>query len=381
MPKFDFGMRHNPKVQELFTARALGDQNYRKYSVLSMFSGCGGMDLGFLGGFRYLDTEFSSHPFRILQAIDNDRLAIETYKLNIGDDAMVGDLTEISAENLPKTRVLIGGFPCQDFSSSGPKVGFAGARGLLYLSMIGYMRHHRPDVLIGENVPHIASLHKGIYLRKILEDIKAVGYNPAVWELFAPDFGVSQSRRRIIIIATRAEIGFPPRQPIGTFVSKFRPIEFAIDDLKTVTDEQVPNQSQYFVATKATSGGGQGDHKNKKGELAYCIRANAKARIQFHYDLERRLTVRECARIQSFPDEFVFPHSAMNNMTQIGNAVPPVLGWSVAKVIAEFLHNVDAGLFNEIPLKDAMGISSTRIAKVLNGYQDETQQRLFSDAS
>ena len=71
----------------------------------------------------------------------------------------------------------------------------------------------------------------------------------------------------------------------------------------------------------------------------------------------------------------------MNNMTQIGNAVPPVLGWSVAKVIAEFLHNVDAGLFNEIPLKDAMGISSTRIAKVLNGYQDETQQRLFSDAS
>ena len=148
-----------------------------------------------------------------------------------------------------------------------------------------------------------------------------------------------------------------------------------------MTDEQVPNQSQYFVATKATSGGGQGDHKNKKGELAYCIRANAKARIQFHYDLERRLTVRECARIQSFPDEFVFPHSAMNNMTQIGNAVPPVLGWSVAKVIAEFLHNVDAGLFNEIPLKDAMGISSTRIAKVLNGYQDETQQRLFSDAS
>lgn len=215
MPKFDFGMRHNPKVQELFNPALLSVQIRRKYSVLSMFSGCGGMDLGFLGGFRYLDTEFSSHPFRILQAIDNDRLAIETYKLNIGDDAMVGDLTEISAENLPKTRVLIGGFPCQDFSSSGPKVGFAGARGLLYLSMIGYMRHHRPDVVIGENVPHIASLHKGIYLRKILEDIKAVGYNPAVWELFAPDFGISQSRRRIIIIATRAEIGFPPPPPRG----------------------------------------------------------------------------------------------------------------------------------------------------------------------
>lgn len=269
MPKFDFGMRHNPNVKELFDVMSGERPTNRKYDVLSMFSGCGGMDLGFLGGFRYMGSEFHSHPFRILQAIDNDKLAIETYRLNISDAAVVGDLTEIAPESLPKARVLIGGFPCQDFSSSGPKVGFAGARGLLYLAMIGYMKHHRPDVVIGENVPHIASLHKGIYLRKILGDIKATGYNPSVWELVAADFGISQSRRRIIIVATRTDIGFPPQQPNGSFVDRFRPIEFALDDLKSIEDERVPNQSQYFVATKATSGGGQGDHTNKKGELAY----------------------------------------------------------------------------------------------------------------
>jgi DNA (cytosine-5)-methyltransferase 1 len=106
-----------------------------------------------------------------------------------------------------------------------------------------------------------------------------------------------------------------------------------------ITDETVTNQSQYFVATKATAGGGQGDHTNRRGEPAYCIRANAKARIQFHYELERRLTVRECARLQSFPDEFVFPYSAMTNMTQIGNAVPPLLAHKVATAIYDFLTN------------------------------------------
>jgi DNA (cytosine-5)-methyltransferase 1 len=123
-----------------------------------------------------------------------------------------------------------------------------------------------------------------------------------------------------------------------------------------VADESVTNQSQYFVATKATSGGGQGDHKNQRGELAYCIRANAKARIQFHYELDRRLTVRECARLQSFPDEFVFPFAAMSSMSQIGNAVPPILAHHVARVVADHLARLDRG---------------ERAAKVESGTEDE----------
>jgi DNA (cytosine-5)-methyltransferase 1 len=308
-----------------------------------MFCGCGGLDLGFLGGFSYLGKAYEALRFNIVQAVDFDEKSIETYNLNIGDHGKVGDLTQIDAAEMPKARVLIGGFPCQDFSSSGPKLGFAGKRGQLYTALVNYMHDHKPDIVVGENVPYLASLHEGAYLRAILRDFEAEGYNFNVWNLFAPDYGLSQSRRRLFLVGVRKELGAPPKPPIPTHINSYRPIEEAIGDLKVITDESITNQSQYFMATKATAGGGQGDHDNKIGHLAYCIRANARARIQFHYELERRLTVRECARLQSFPDEFVFPFAAMTNMTQIGNAVPPILAHHVAKTVAEYLSQIDKG--------------------------------------
>ena len=342
-PMFEYGLKDNPMNQDIAHPNMKGQQYHNGSSVMSMFCGCGGLDLGFIGGFRYLGKEYKALPFNIVKAIDIDERAVETYNLNISQHAEVGDLTIIYPCKLPKARILIGGFPCQDFSSSGPKVGFAGERGQLYLSMIAYMKTHKPDIVIGENVPHLATLHGGKYLNQILDDIKTTGYNAVVWELFAPLYGLSQSRKRLIIIAVRKDLGFPPDAPKPKFLSGYLPIEHAISDLEDICDESVPNQSQYFVATKATSGGGQGDHTNKRGELAYCIRANAKARIQFHYSLDRRLTVRECARLQSFPDEFAFPFSAMTNMTQIGNAVPPILAHAIASTIADYIEMLSRG--------------------------------------
>jgi DNA (cytosine-5)-methyltransferase 1 len=342
-PVFECGLKDNPKNQDIAHPNMTGQQYHGGSSVMSMFCGCGGLDLGFLGGFRYLGEEYKALPFNIVKAIDIDARAVQTYNLNIAQHSEVGDLTIIDPCELPRARILIGGFPCQDFSSSGPKVGFAGERGQLYLSMTAYMRTHKPDIAIGENVPHLATLHGGKYLSQILEDINSVGYNTIVWELFAPLYGLSQSRRRLIIVAVREDLGFPPNAPKPKLLSGYLPIEHAIGDLEDISDESVTNQSQYFVATRATSGGGQGDHTNKRGELAYCIRANAKARIQFHYSLDRRLTVRECARLQSFPDEFVFPFAAMSNMTQIGNAVPPILGHAIASVMADYIEMLDRG--------------------------------------
>ena len=342
-PVFECGLRENLMNSSIAHPNMMGEQYHNGTTVMSMFCGCGGLDLGFLGGFRYLGEEYRALPFNIIKAIDIDDRAIQTYNLNISQHGETGDLTSIDPRDLPKARILIGGFPCQDFSSSGPKVGFASERGQLYLSMIAYMRTHKPDIVIGENVPHLASLHGGKYLDQILEDIKATGYTVIVWDLFAPLYGLSQSRRRLIIVAVRNDLGLPPDAPQPKYLSKYLPIEHAIADLVDVFDESVTNQSQYFVATRATSGGGQGDHKNKRGELAYCIRANAKARIQFHYSLDRRLTVRECARLQSFPDEFVFPFAAMSNMTQIGNAVPPILGHAIASSIADYIEMLERG--------------------------------------
>ena len=343
MPVYKVGMREHPSLAEIRHPAMAGQALPGAASVMSMFCGCGGMDLGFLGGFRFLGEHYPAQPFNILKALDIDERSIETYRLNIGEHGAVGDLTALRAEELPKARVLIGGFPCQDFSSSGPKVGFAGERGQLYQVLVEYMREHQPEMVVGENVPHLATLHGGLYLASILADFEKEGYNFAVWNLFAPDYGLSQSRRRLFIVGVRKDLGFPPAAPKPTHKLRHRPIEDAIGDLIAITDETVTNQSQYFVATKATAGGGQGDHANRRGELAYCIRANAKARIQFHYELERRLTVRECARLQSFPDEFVFKFAAMSSMTQIGNAVPPILAHHVGHAIADHLARLDRG--------------------------------------
>lgn len=309
------------------------------HSVVSLFSGCGGLDLGFLGGFDIFGKHYQALPFSILEAIDNNPDAVEAYRLNIGSHVKEGDLTVLQANQLPYADVLIGGFPCQDFSSSGPKVGLNGERGQLYTVLRDYMSYHQPKVVVAENVPHLARLESGKYLEIILRDFEECGYRFTVWELFAPDYGLPQSRRRLILVGIRNDLPGAIRKPETVISAEYFSIDEAIDDLIDVQDETVTNQSQYFMASKASSGGGQGDHTNERGKLAYCIRANSRGRIQFHYELERRLTVRECARLQSFPDGFVFPYSTQRNLTLIGNAVPPILGHAVAASVANYLEH------------------------------------------
>jgi DNA (cytosine-5)-methyltransferase 1 len=133
--------------------------------------------------------------------------------------------------------------------------------------------------------------------------------------------------------------------------------------LETISDEAVTNQSQYFVASRASCGGGQGDHTNEANTVAYCIRANSRGRIQFHYALERRLTVRECARLQSFPDQFVFPFTTQRNLTLIGNAVPPILGYRVAVSVENFMRScsdVAVSTYANLHVTVRSGVQMTR---------------------
>jgi DNA (cytosine-5)-methyltransferase 1 len=135
--------------------------------------------------------------------------------------------------------------------------------------------------------------------------------------------------------------GFP-KMPVARFMNSHRTIEWAIEDLSTVCDDSIPNQNQFFLASRAKKGNGQGDEINRRDEPSYCIRANPKSRVQFHYALPRRLTVRECARLQTFPDDFRFFHSTTSNISQIGNAVPPILAHQVAKSISRFMRDVES---------------------------------------
>lgn len=337
MPSYSFGFRDNPSTESYRHNSWNGIRNPENRSVISLFAGCGGLDLGISGGFQHSGIYYKPLPFDVVFAADNSEDAVKAYKLNLGDHVSLVDLNEINIGELPSAEVLTGGFPCQDFSSSGSKTGFKGQRGQLYKVLSRYMRQHRPKIVIGENVPHLARLRGGIYLKTILREYAEEGYSFDVWDLYAPDYGLAQSRRRLFLIGVRNDlIGFPVK-PEPTHNQRHVPIDECLSDLEAITDESVTNQSQYFVATRASSGGGQGDHTNKAGKVAYCIRANSRGRIQFHYKLLRRLTVRECARLQSFPDEFVFPFSTQRNLTLIGNAVPPLLGHYVARSIDSYL--------------------------------------------
>jgi DNA (cytosine-5)-methyltransferase 1 len=306
---------------------------------VSLFSGCGGLDLSFTGGFRVLGKTYPALPFDILASYDFLRDAVECHKLNLGGYAHEADLKKIPVSSIPFADILTGGFPCQDFSSSGPKTGFSGKRGQLYQVLIDYMHVHRPKLVVGENVPHLARLKHGAYLDTIFKDFEQTGYHFDLWELYAPDYGVPQSRRRLFFVGVRDDLPGFPVKPAPT-VMRHVTVAEALADLELVGDEAVTNQSQYFVSTKATSGGGQGDHKNVADKVSYCIRANARGRIQFHHHLDRRLTVRECARLQTFPDEFVFPFTTQRNLTLIGNAVPPMLGYHVAQSALAYLEAI-----------------------------------------
>ena len=316
----------------------------RSYSVVSYFSGCGGLDLGFRGDFRYHDQEYPRLPYDICAAYDFEKHCVETYNGFFGENsATVADLSQIDVTTVPKAQILIGGFPCQEFSSCGPLGGLESERGRLYQTLITYMNQYKPLMVIGENVINLERMENGEVIKKIRSDLTDAGYKVDVWKMFAPDYGVPQRRTRLFFICVRDDIfdkyGFP-QKPEPMFVNNYRSIEWAIGDLVEITDESVPNQSQYFGASKAKKGNGQGDESNKKDQPAYTIRANPKSRVQFHYSLDRRLTVRECARIQTFPDNFAFKHSKTTSISEIGNAVPPMLAYVVASAINEYLAGV-----------------------------------------
>ena len=312
----------------------------KHHSVVSLFSGCGGLDLGFLGGFDYNGMGFHRLPYKVIAAYDNDLKCVDTYRLNISDHVSVLDLSDFDPADIPFGDILIGGFPCQDFATCGPRRGLNSHRGRLYQSLVSYAEYHQPKVVIGENVPGLANLENGEALKTIVADIECAGYRVEVWTMFAPDYGVPQNRTRLFIVGIRNDLDDFPERPGPTHVGAHRTIKWCIDDLLPVTDETIPNQSQYFRASKAKKGNGQGDEVSCPDRPSYTIRANAKSRVQFHYSLDRRLTIRECARLQTFPDSFLFPHSTTTNVMQIGNAVPPMLGHIVASSIADWLKGV-----------------------------------------
>lgn len=301
-------------------------------SVVSLFSGCGGMDLGFLGGFDFLGRHYGRTCFDIVWANDLSPAACRTYRENFRHPIVQGDIHDCIDMMPHEADVVIGGFPCQDISINGKMLGLKGKRSSLYTYIVEAVRRTHPKAFVAENVGALLMRQHEMTLRKILADFKSLGYNVSYHLYQAERYGVPQTRERVIFVATMEGL---PRFSIPT-PTMAKPITAreAIADLETRGEDKAFSH----IWSKAAVSGEQGNRHLVADRPGYTIRAECHGNIQFHYAMPRRISMREAARIQSFPDTFRFPCGLRDTERQIGNAVPPVLAWNIATALMKVLQ-------------------------------------------
>ena len=304
-----------------------------------MFCGCGGMDLGIIGGFEYLGKRYVKLPFEIVYALDNDEYCTKIYNDNFKHKCIVQDIKSLNIASLPNFDVLIGGFPCQSFSISAqnpPRLGYKDERGMLFFEMVKILRERQPRFFIAENVKGLLSANKGKAFPMIIEEFENAGYKVVHRLLNAEEYGVPQRRQRVVIV------GFRNEEDYNRF-SYPAPIKNR-KTLGDVIDFDADNDNKWFFSQKAVDGMMAVREKMNKGRVQSLdepcntisshlakVSLNSTDPVLLINSRYRRFTPRECARIQSFPDSFVLNSvSESRQYKAIGNAVPPVMMWYIA---------------------------------------------------
>lgn len=331
----------------------------KTYRVVSLFSGCGGLDLGFRGDFSVFAEEnrliFEKNPFEIVWANDFYKPACQTYEKYFDHEIVYGDITKIDKTTIPVGEILIGGFPCQDFSISGKQGGLGTERGNLYLQMLETIRIQKPIAFLAENVKNILSPmlvdENGVRaIDRIKNDFESLGYNVEVNLVYAPDYGIPQRRWRVFIVGIQKSLNRKFVMPKAHH--DYMNAKQAIDDLwGKESDLSIPNHNQMSLAKfkPPRRSGNQGNYQVRADQPSQTIRSEHHMNIQAHYrtyneaeplnrDYWRRLTVRECARLQTFPDDFEFVGAKTDTYKVVGNAVPPMLGWYMARALYRALE-------------------------------------------
>ncbi|WP_223701715.1 DNA cytosine methyltransferase [Sutcliffiella deserti] len=329
--------------------------------LVSLFSGCGGMDLG-----------FKQAGFDIVFANDIDNDAVVTYRENIGE-IIQKDIREIHEDEIPECDILVGGFPCQPFSSAGNRKGVADERGTLFHETIRIIKKKQPKVILFENVRGILSI-KNEDGSKLIDEIERImfeeGYYVDYKLLKASDYGVPQNRYRVIIVGIRKDLNkrfeFPkPFQADNLTLSSV--LENLHPNLPNNEHWRLSPQSKEIIPFIKEGGSWKDIPYDKLPERMKRIRDNIKkykspnfyrrySRNEIcgtitaaatpencgiiHPTEDRRFTVREVARIQSFPDDFVFKANNISGKYKvIGNAVPPKLAFVLAIQILAILNS------------------------------------------
>lgn len=317
------------------------------YKCIDLFAGIGGIRLGFEQTFGDdINTVFVS---------EWDEKAQETYRANFGEDLEIfGDITKINEEDIPEHDILLAGFPCQAFSLAGQKKGFEDTRGTLFFDVARIVRFHKPKVVFCENVKNLVNHDRGKTFKIIKKTLNDLGYRVFYKILNSKDFGVPQNRERIYIVAFREDIS----------PNKFK-FPDKIDDTKVIADimEEKETSPKYYLSdvyleslrkhkqrhqakgngfgyeirdVNSTAGaivcGGMGRERNliiDKRLTDFTPVTHIKGKINREYI--RKMTPREWARLQGFPDDFKLVVADIHLYKQFGNTVTvPVI-----KAIAE----------------------------------------------
>lgn len=317
-----------------------------KLRAISLFSGCGGMDLGLIGGFSFLNKRYKKLSFDIKYAIDNDKYAVEIYNDNFNHNCLVKDVEDLNHDLLPEHDILLGGFPCQSFSilaQNPPRLGIKDEKGQLFFEMCKVLKRKKPRFFIAENVKGILSANKKEAFPLIIKNFEDCGYKIKYKLLNSSDFAIPQNRQRVFIIGFREKADYDNFEfPTNTISENKIP-------LKDVLEDNIDDK--YFFSERAVTGMKRVQSKMNKGRAQNIempcntisahlskVSLNSTDPVLFENGKYRRFTPREAANIQSFPFDFKFDSVSENRQYKaIGNAVPPVLMWHISNSLMKII--------------------------------------------
>lgn len=298
--------------------------------VVSLFSGAGGLDLGFIK---------AGHTLVWANDLYDD--AVATYRKNIGNHIVEKDIKEIPSEEIPDCDIVIGGFPCQGFSVANTKRHTADERNVLYKELLRVIKDKNPKFFLAENVKGILSLNKGESFKMIMNDFRNLDYEVQYKVLNAANYGVPQTRERVIIVGVRKDIDFVYEYPQPTNSkdgSDGLPKWVSVGDaLKDIPDPDLPNNvfNHTYSKYKLNINGYIGHRLLDPNKPAPTVTARGDNKggvvIHPHPNGLRRMTCRELATVQSFPMDYFFVGTNSSIYRQIGNAVPVQLAYNIAK--------------------------------------------------
>ena len=349
-----------------------------KFNLVGLFAGCGGLDLGFeLAGLcaaigeeqameafkdkeKYNELRGKS-VFHTIYTNDLFKEAHQTYKINFPNHVVQHEKDIRKVASFPKCNIMLGGFPCPGFSEAGPRL-VDDERNFLYIHFIRALMQTQPEFFVAENVKGMLTLGQGEAFRQIKQDFEAAGYRVYHKLVNARDYGVPQIRERVILVGVRNDINFEYKFPEATHgdqigLKPFVTLREAIGDLEE-------NPGDFFTGSYSTIFMSRNRKKNWDNQ-SFTIQASGR-QAPIHPGGEpmvnvdknkwvfsdgeennRRLSVKEIARIQTFPDWFVFSDGNNEKMSkngrldkiykQIGNAVPVLLAKAIAMPIAEWV--------------------------------------------